>query len=388
MSNLEVVNENLHDDTGTLLAIQRAEIDIQIATARQFPRSWKEVQDSIRSLSTLDKATAESCTYSKPQGKDKDGKQQFVNGPSIRFAEIVASMYGNCRQAARVISIDRKNKQVVAQGVFHDLERNTLTLKEVSRSIATKSGGIYSADMIVVAGNAACSIALRNAILSGVPAAVYKKGLDEAQRLVRGDLKTLAERRQMAVKAFEEFGVKPAQVYAAIGVRGLEDIQLDELMILGGIMNGIKAGDTTVEEVFAPKEEAKPKPQTLAADPADQIGKKPEPKAEAKEDYPTEAEPEPETVTEVIDSETGEVIEGEVTFIYNSSVAPFIDRIKSANTATDLEAALKAMFKDKAFQEINAQDLHEPIYEAAKTHPAWDKLDSGSVVRNKIMSGY
>ena len=48
----------------------------------------------LTDLATLDMTTAGECIYNKPVGKDKNGRQQYAEGMSIRLAEIVASCYG------------------------------------------------------------------------------------------------------------------------------------------------------------------------------------------------------------------------------------------------------------------------------------------------------
>ena len=61
--------------------------------------------------------------------------------------------------------------------------------------------------MIGVTGNA-ISIALRNAILKGVPKACWTDMCEEAARqTVMGDFKTLGNRRAAAVELFLAFGV-------------------------------------------------------------------------------------------------------------------------------------------------------------------------------------
>ena len=75
--------------------------------------------------------------------------------------------------------------------------------------------------MIVVTGNAACSIARRNAILAGVPKAIWRKAFEASERVVAGDIQTLATRREAAMKAFATFGVKPEQIFAALDVKGI-----------------------------------------------------------------------------------------------------------------------------------------------------------------------
>jgi hypothetical protein len=231
-------------ETGMVTALARAELDTQIATAKTYPRSVKAVINNVMSLATLDDQTSAECIYTMPRA----GKP--IRGASIRFAEILNQQWGNCRVDARVIAIDRAIKVIVAEGTFHDLETNSATRAVVQRRISDKKGGLYNDDLIVVTGNAACAIAKRNAILGGVPKAVWRKAYGAAERVVAGDIKTLATRRDGAIKAFGTFGVKPEQVFAAIGVGSIDEITLDHIPTLVGMFSSIKNGEATVEELL------------------------------------------------------------------------------------------------------------------------------------------
>ena len=127
----------------------RAAIDIQIATAKQFPRNIKRATDNSVAIVTMDKETAETCTYSVPRG----GKA--ITGPSVHLARILAQQWGNMRVDAKVISVDAK--QLTSQAVAFDLENNLAIKIEVKRSIMGKNGR-FNDDMITVTGNAANSI--------------------------------------------------------------------------------------------------------------------------------------------------------------------------------------------------------------------------------------
>ena len=234
-------------ETGMVSTIVKAELDTQIATAKLYPRSLKGAIDNIISLATLDEQTAADCMFALPRG----GKP--IRGPSIRLAEIIAQQWGNCRVDARVIAVDRANRVIVAEGTFHDLETNCATRSVVQRRISDKRGRLYNDDMIVVTGNAACSIARRNAILAGVPKAVWRKAYEASEQVVAGDIKTLATRRESAIKAFATYGVKPEQIYAALEVEGVEDITLEHIPTLQGMFSALKNGETTVEEMFDPR---------------------------------------------------------------------------------------------------------------------------------------
>lgn len=241
------MNDAVHEGQlvaeGSMAAvINRSEIEQQIATARRFPRSVKRFRDEATAMVTLSETVAEQCIYALP----RDGKT--IEGPSARFAEVIASAWGNCRAGSRVV--DDKGEFVTAQGVFHDLERNVAITYEVQRRIVDKRGNRYKPDMIGVTANAACSIALRNAILKGVPKAFWEDMYAEARKVIMGDIKTLANRRVSAVAAFARFGVSPEQLCAKLGVPGIEDVGLEHLVTLKGLLTAIKDGDTTAEDTF------------------------------------------------------------------------------------------------------------------------------------------
>lgn len=238
-------------ETSLAIGMSRVEIDQQITTARRYPRQISVVAKNILSTVTLDEETAAECMYALPRG----GKP--IQGPSIRFAEAVKAFYGNNRSASRVVHVDRAEKVVVAEGIFHDLETNTATRSEVRRRIVDSRGRLYSDDMIIVTGNAAGSIALRNAILGGVPKAVWRRAYEEVLRTIAGDVTTLSVTRDKAVAAFANFGATPEQVFGAIGVAGIEDVKLEHIPVLRGMCSALKNSEATVEEMFAPPASAR-----------------------------------------------------------------------------------------------------------------------------------
>lgn len=228
------------------LAVQLATAELQqdVVNAKAFPRSVAKVLRSITELVQLDEITAKECVYAVP----RDGKT--IRGPSIRLAEIIASQWGNCHCASRVVHVDKIEKYVESEGIFHDLETGMKRTARTRKSIAKRDGGVYSQDMIMTAGAAAASIAMREAILKGVPKAVWRPAFDHAENVIRGNVATLVERRGDAMKALAGIGVVPERVFAALGVAGLEEIGLDELADLFAMYQGVKNGDTNVDEVF------------------------------------------------------------------------------------------------------------------------------------------
>ena len=229
-----------------LEVMERAQTDIQITTAKKYPRSMEKVKKDMLSLATLDTETAASCFYSLKR-KSSEG-DKIIQGPSARLAEIAVNSFGNIKAAARIISND--GKMITAQGVCHDLEKNVCISVEVKRRITGKNGQTFSDDMQAVTGNAACSIALRNAVLKVIPMALVKPVYEAAKKAAVGDTKTLTSRRAQAVKIFEDMGISRDRVFRAINKTGVEDIGLGELEVLIGMHTAIKDGDMSAEEAF------------------------------------------------------------------------------------------------------------------------------------------
>lgn len=236
------------DSSSALMALNSSEIDTQIATAKKYPRSIKRFLNEALEMVTLSEDIAGECIYALP----RSGKS--IEGPSARFAEIVVSAWGNCRAGTRVVGED--DRFVTSQGVFIDLQRNTAITCEVKRRITDKYGNRYKDDMIGVTSNAACSIALRNAVLKGIPKAFWRKLYDEARRVAIGDVKTLGSRRAQMLEAFGKMGVTPELIFAKLEIGGEPDITLDHLGILRGMFTALKEGDSTIELLFAKETEA------------------------------------------------------------------------------------------------------------------------------------
>jgi hypothetical protein len=238
----EIVEQR--DVSGVLEQLTRGEIDAQVRTAKAYPRSLKVFINEALNMATLDEKTAESCFYSLPAR----GGNEPIEGPSARLAEIIASAWGNCRFGAR--TVEEGDRFVTAQGFFFDVQRNSAVAFEVRRRITNKYGKRYNDDMIGVTANAACSIALRNAVFKGIPKALWQRVYEAARQTAIGDAKTLEAKRGEMIRYFGKMGVQPDRLLTAVGVKSLEDIGLDQLGLLKGLATAIKEGDTTIEQAF------------------------------------------------------------------------------------------------------------------------------------------
>lgn len=331
---------------GALAKIISAETDTQISTAKRFPRSVTQFKRDAKEMACLDEETAMSCFYSLP----RDGKN--LEGPSVRLAEIVQSCWGNIKAGSRVIDDD--GKMVTAQGFCWDLQRNVQVAVEVKRRVTKKDGKRYSDDMIVVACNAACAIAFRNAVFKVIPMAFVREVYLEAKRCAIGDAKTLTARRQKMVDSFAKIGVDPTRIFARLEKKGIEDITLDDLGTMIGLWTAIKEGDISVDEAFPDPKAAMPPPapgkHSLKGPPTDP---KPAPAPEPKPTPPVE-QPKTEPKTE-----QSWLTEEEVQDLWND--------LHACATPLDFEAAKEAVERSRKNMRVSERSrLDAKIAEMAK----------------------
>ncbi len=261
-----MTNENTNEemivlqsnDIETIEAASRAEYDIQIATAKKYPRNLTRVRDNVVAIATMNKETSETCRYALPRGG------RTLSGPSVHLARIMAQQYGNLRVDSRVKQIT--DKQIISEAVCFDLETNYAVKVEVRRSIINKTGQRFNDDMITVTGNAASAIAYRNAVLAVIPKAITDSAYNASIRMITGDLTSeekLISARKKAVDFFKDnYKVTEEQVFKAIGVRTMAQIKAEQIADLRGLEQSLKDGDTTPEEAFSISFD---KDQTVAA---------------------------------------------------------------------------------------------------------------------------
>lgn len=233
---------SLAADLSALPALNRAEIDIQIATAKKYPRSITAFLRQALEMATLDEETAASMFYVLP----RDGKR--IEGPSIRLAEVVGSAWGNLRYGARMV--EDTGTTVVAQGACFDLEKNVACSVEVSTRVTNRQGIRYSADMVNNTALASQSKALRNAIFRVVPMAYIKGILEQCKLVALGKGLTMEQQRGKAVAAFLKLDPRltEAVLLKLLGRKGIEDVTTDDVIALRGFYTAVKDGELTVEE--------------------------------------------------------------------------------------------------------------------------------------------
>lgn len=248
---------------GALDAMTRGEIDIQIATAKRYPRNIPSIKSRLREMATLDAETAEECVYRLPSRKNRDGEEgKPIEGPSIRLAEIAVAVWGNIRAATRITSMGERT--VVAQAVVIDLETNVAMTVEAQRSIVNRYGKRYGDDMINVTAAAAQSIALRNAVFKVVPKAIVKPVADECKRFAvaeqerreaeeaaaRKSGKSNVDSRKAAVQYFVGLGASEDEALGLVGAKSVDDLTPNNVVALRQIAGSIQRGEFTLADAI------------------------------------------------------------------------------------------------------------------------------------------
>lgn len=236
-----------------LEAQERAAIDIQVATAKRYPRNLRRVLDNSVVIATMNKATAETCRYAKPVGN------KTINGPSVHLARIICQQYGNIRVQQRIKSIEHKS--IIAEAVAFDMETNYAVSVEARRSIVTKSGQRYTDSVIETNAMAILAIAERNAILKVIPKSIIDHVYNEAFKCAYGDLsdnaKLLKERERIFKEFKNTYGAEEADVIKFIGLNTKEAIAAENIADLVGILQSLKDKEITIDELLGRNEPPK-----------------------------------------------------------------------------------------------------------------------------------
>lgn len=268
-------NEIIQVSGGEMLeALNRSEIDVQIATAHKMPRNIAKCKENMVMLATMDDSVAYNCFYHLER-TDKSGQKVVIEGPSVRFTEIISACWGNLRIAGRIVAND--GKTITAQGICHDLESNVAYQTEVKRSILTSKGYTFSQDMQVVVGNAAVAIAQRNAINKVVPQVLIKSVVDEVKKKAAEHIAKVGVEeswKQWVAYMQQQYKVSEAMMLDYLG-KQREQLTVEDIQTVVGVYNAIQEGTTTVEETFK-----KPKQQEAIAQQAQAAAENAQQKAE------------------------------------------------------------------------------------------------------------
>jgi len=260
--------------TEALIAQARAGAESRWIMAMRKPRQMDDVRQNIIAECKRP-GFAEVAVYARPVGREKNEQtgqweQKFVEGLSIRFAEIAARCMGNLQPDVQTI-YDSATDRIVRVTVT-DYESNLtwsrdLTIKKTverkqlkknQRALGERTNSYGDRVFIVEASDdevnvkeaAMISKTSRTLILRIVPGEIK----DEAFRICKAvkadkDAKDPAAGRKRMLDAFAEFGIKPSSIEQYLG-HPIAETTKPEYVTMSQLISAIREGEITWAEAM------------------------------------------------------------------------------------------------------------------------------------------
>jgi hypothetical protein len=225
-------------------------IDVQVTTARRFPRDVAAARKRAVEMATIDLDTAASCIWQRPVGKDKSGKEIVAEGPSIRAAEIIASSWGNLRCASKIDEIG--DTYVVASAMAWDLESNNAIRTECREFCIYRDGKPFDERLKLVVAKAAAKKALRDAIFAVVPQSIKHAVMTACQQAIgqAGAGKADPKRIAKAKAWLAQIGVSEQRALRTLGINSWDEATEAHIGRLAAIAQAIADEETTPDIAF------------------------------------------------------------------------------------------------------------------------------------------
>lgn len=226
-----------------------AEAQGQLVLAKKFPRDLTAAHAELMTA-CKSAAFAAQAFYSVPnRGK----------GPSIRFAEEVARVYGNFQYGHRELS--RSDGKSEVEVFAWDMQNNNRSIRQITVHhvrYSKEKGNTPLKDPTDI-DNLIANVAskqIRGRILALMPKWLVADAIEECQKTLAGNNSEPFETRvRRMTQAFTQFGVTVAHLEAYLG-HSVDKIVIDELIDLQGVFNALRDGAPASEYFGAAEKEA------------------------------------------------------------------------------------------------------------------------------------
>lgn len=285
------------ETAATAIAAQaEAAVKARYSLAIARPRDWEVVRQKI--LHECKRPSlADVAVYSKPQGRkfnEQTGQWEdnFIEGLSIRFAEVAMRCMGNLMPETTAIYDDDKIR--IVRVALTDLEANNYFVKDVvvektversklpkgmvplrSRT-NVKGQTVYviqaTDDEVNTKENALASKALRNHVLRILPGDLQDEARKQLDKTYADkDAKDPDAARKQIADGFAELNIMPDALKAWLG-HDLGTADAAELVRLRKIFSTIKAGESTWAEIMDQRQEQRAQEEQQKKDAAPAAG--------------------------------------------------------------------------------------------------------------------
>lgn len=191
--------------------------------------------------------------------KKKGGGQDFITGPSVKLANAVARLYGNCQVDVRVVD---NGPTFMIYAKFIDIETGFALVRPFQQDKgASRMGGTgpeADARRLDIALQIGTSKATRNVICNAL-ATFCDFAFEEAEKNLVGKIgKNMEAYRDRAVKWFAGCQIDLARVEAAVG-RSAKDWLAPDLARIAAEVKAVEDGMATADETWPPSAPPEPK---------------------------------------------------------------------------------------------------------------------------------
>lgn len=311
-----------------------AEARGQIQLAKMFPRSISEATQELIDICKSHEF-AETAFYSVPNRG---------SGPSIRFAEEVARVYGNFQYGHRELS--RSDGKSEIEVFAWDVEKNNKSIRQITIDHVRYSRANGNTQLIDPADidNRIANIAskqMRGRILALVPKSLVAIGLTECRKTLGGNNSaSLKERCANMISRFSEYGIQVKHLSDYIG-HSLDEITIDDIANLTGVYTALREGASIADyfDLKSPAEKTKSidAPKHDEKEDSSQIDE-PDDEAPTTEsvDIAQDEDVNEDAIESTVDTEAGENIEPAID--HGPFIKMAMDGVDSADTLDKLEA--------------------------------------------------
>lgn len=202
----------------------------------------------LQRLKTLAAAAGENFYYRYPVKNRKTGETEWIEGPTIKLANDLARIYGNCETDVRVQDL---GEHWIFYSRFIDLESGySLTRPFQQRKSASKIGGTDDERRLDISFQIGASKAIRNVIVNALQT-FADFAFDEAKNaLVDRIGKRLDDYRARTAEQVSKH-VDLARVEAVVG-RVKSDWLAPDIAKIIAMMKAVSDGMATIDETFPP----------------------------------------------------------------------------------------------------------------------------------------
>jgi hypothetical protein len=208
------------------------------------PRDEHKILDRIKVMAS---AAGAEWYYRFPV-KKKGGGTDYIEGPSIKLANDIARMYGNCEIETRVTDL---GDSWLIYARFTDYESGFSMTRPFQQRKSQRSMRTDDDRGLDIAFQIGTSKAIRNVVVNSLQS-FADFGLDEARNALVDKIgKSLEHYRERAIKGLEFKSIELARAERVVG-RPVKAWTAPDIAKVGAMLRSITDGMTNAEETFPP----------------------------------------------------------------------------------------------------------------------------------------